>query len=156
MYPVPTALTTAIERKWGASKRFARDNCNYTITSLRTIIPQALASVPLFLSRRFYQKSLRYLKIYETVQCSAPLPDLICRTYRSHRRVNDVTVEGAIRKAAKANPEQRQALLALLEPSQPQPMVTMSLSGGGAGGESDPVDDEVQADDGDPEWEDVD
>ncbi|ORZ29426.1 hypothetical protein BCR44DRAFT_1385169, partial [Catenaria anguillulae PL171] len=76
-----------IERKWGAAKRFARDNCSYSLTALRAVIPQALDSVRLYLSRRFHEKSLRYMAIYEAVRCSAPLADLICRTYRSHRRV---------------------------------------------------------------------
>ncbi|ORZ39782.1 hypothetical protein BCR44DRAFT_106307, partial [Catenaria anguillulae PL171] len=93
-----------IERKWGAAKRFARDNCSYSLTALRAVIPQALDSVRLYLSRRFHEKSLRYMAIYEAVRCSAPLADLICRTYRSHRRVSDTTMEGAIRKAAERNP----------------------------------------------------
>ncbi len=109
---------TAIERNWGASKRYARDNCSYSITALRSIIPKALDSVPLYLSRRFFFKSLRYLTIYEVAQCAAPFADMICRTYRSHRRLSDNTVDGAIRKAARENPAHAQALLAMLPENQ--------------------------------------
>lgn len=149
-------LFSAIERKWGAAKRFARDNCSYSITALRAIIPQALDSVRLYLSRRFHEKSLRYMAIYEAVCCSAPLADLICRTYRSHRRISDTTVEGAIRKAADRNSEQRQALLALLDPEQPHLSRSASLSGAGAGGED--AGEEELGDDGDDSnegWEDI-
>ena len=143
----------AIERNWGAAKRFARDNCGYTITA-RSIIPQALASIGLFLSRRFYLKSLRYLAIYEAVKCSAPLADLICRTYRSHRRVTDSTVEGAIRKAAQANPEQRSALLSLLDPDS-QPLVPAApFSAAGSADEDEEA--EAVEDDGNPAWEIID
>ena len=111
--------------------------------------------MPLYLSRRFHDESLRYLAIYEAVKCSASLADMICRTYRSHRRVSDITIEGAIRKAAKSNPEQCRALLALLEPSRPQSMLTMALSCASAGGDTDHLTQgEAQADEEYAEWED--
>ena len=58
------------------------------------------------------------MTIYEVAKCSAPLADMICHTYRSHRRVSDDTIDGAIRKAARENPEHAQTLLALLPGNQ--------------------------------------
>ncbi|ORZ33285.1 hypothetical protein BCR44DRAFT_1438678, partial [Catenaria anguillulae PL171] len=94
------------------------------------------------------------MAIYEAVRCSAPLADLICRTYRSHRRVSDTTMEGAIRKAAERNPEQKQALLALLDPEQSQlsHSITLFGAGGDDAGEEEAGEDE---DDGDEGWEDA-
>ena len=154
--------SSAIERVWGFAKRFTRDNCGYSLIALRKLVPQGLASISIYLARRFYLKSIRYLDIYEAVQCSAPLADLICRTYRSHRRVCDNTIEGAIRKAAEAAPLQRDALLALLNsmPVVQQPAV-LGGSAAGNGEVEDEDDDEDEVVDVDnargdsDEWEDL-
>ena len=99
------------------------------------------------------------------VQCSAPLADLICRVYRSHRRVCYITIEGAIRKAAKASPEHKDTLLALLGPleSTGTSSTTVMAGLGNGGAEGDGGADEEQSagadmgeshgDDG--EWEDA-
>ena len=111
-------MLPAIERVWGFLKLYTRNNCGYSLVAIRRLVPEGLASIPVYMARRFYIKSIRYLDIYEAVQCSAPLADLICRVYRSHHRVCDSTIEGAIRKAAKASPEHKDTLLALLGPRE--------------------------------------
>ena len=142
--------STAIERIWGYAKRYNRDNCCYSIVALRRFVPQALASIQLYTARRFFLKSLCYFDIYETVQCNAPLTDLICRVYRSHRRVCDSTTEGAIRKAASRTNFHQKTLSTLLDPSRTR-TAQSSVSSGSQGEatedvSSDDEDAEISAD----------
>ena len=145
---------------WGFAKRYTRDNCGYSLVAIRRVVPEGLASIPVYLARRFYNKSTRYLDIYEALFCSAPLADLVCRVYRSHRRVCDNTVHGAIRKAAETSPLYKDSLLALLDDQGvSQSIFALSCQGRQGGGEGDHCEDDDQASltdiDDDDEWETV-
>jgi transposase len=52
-----------IERYWGAAKRYARNNCNYTWSGLQETVPRALDSVDLIAIRRFARKTWRYMDL---------------------------------------------------------------------------------------------
>jgi len=45
-YPKFHCEMNFIEYYWGSAKRYARDNCGYSLEALRKVIPEALMSVP--------------------------------------------------------------------------------------------------------------
>ena len=45
-----------IERYWGASKRYARKNCDYSWSGLQKVVPESLDSIPLIMIRKFARK----------------------------------------------------------------------------------------------------
>ena len=75
-----------IERYWGAAKRHARENCQYTLASLRANVPLALDSVSPITINRFYEKSLRTMQAYRD-GLKLGTREFEERVYRSHRRV---------------------------------------------------------------------
>ena len=77
-----------IERYWGAAKRHARENCNYSWTGLQETVPQSLDAVPLITIRRFAQKAWRYMDLYRH-GIGGKLAEYAVRKYRSHRKIPD-------------------------------------------------------------------
>jgi hypothetical protein len=77
-----------IEYYWGSSKRYARDNCEYNLESLRKTIPLALASVPDSTIHAFYHKCMRQIQAYRAgVQFGTPEFVDYTKKYKSHRRI---------------------------------------------------------------------
>ena len=75
-----------IERYWGAAKRYARNNCNYTWSGLQETVPRALDSVDLITIRRFARKTWRYMDLYRH-GVTGKLAEYAAKKYISHRRI---------------------------------------------------------------------
>ena len=75
-----------IERYWGAAKRYARNNCNYTWSGLQETVPRALDSVDLITIRRFARKTWRYMDLYRH-GVTGKLAEYAAKKYKSHRRI---------------------------------------------------------------------
>jgi transposase len=71
-----------IESYWGAAKRYARFNCDYTCTDLQSCVPKRLESVPLafFCRCHHFIDSCSYGYDYK-------LTKFAHKKYNSHRRI---------------------------------------------------------------------
>ena len=85
-YPKFHCELNFIKMYWGAAKRYARKNCAYDATGLRTSVPLALDSVSLVQIRRFARKSWRYMDAYRH-GLSGYLAEFAIKQYRSHRHL---------------------------------------------------------------------
>lgn len=63
-YPKFHCELNFIERFWCSSKRYARDNCTYSLPGLRGIIPRALRSVPTSTIYRYYMHCEKIIDAY--------------------------------------------------------------------------------------------
>jgi hypothetical protein len=79
----------AIEYFWGEMKRFLRVNCDYTLPTLKTNIPRAIASVPVATFRRHFAHVMRYMRAYSEGSLTLAQIEWSMRKYTSHRRAKD-------------------------------------------------------------------
>lgn len=80
-----------IEYFWGAAKRYTRGNCEYSLTALRDIIPDALAHPTNATIQRYWKKTVRIMEAYRD-GFEHGTAEYTKRVYRSHRR-NNLDVE---------------------------------------------------------------
>ena len=80
-----------IEYFWGAMKKYLRNHCDYTFTTLQENVPKALESVAVETIRKWEHRMWRWLDAYDNglTAREAQLHVQKCssRKYKSHRRV---------------------------------------------------------------------
>lgn len=77
-----------IEYYWGRAKKYARDNCGYSIEALRETVPKAVHSVNSTLIGKYFRKSMRILQAYKD-GITYGTQEFVKTVYKSHRRVRD-------------------------------------------------------------------
>lgn len=88
LYPKYHCKCNFIERYWGAAKRAARQQCDYSYKGLCERVPQILNEVPLAMIRRFFRKAFRYIEGY-ALGMDAKQAEQANKKYRSHRRLRE-------------------------------------------------------------------
>jgi hypothetical protein len=80
-----------IEFFWGAVKKYLRQNCDYTFSTLQANLPEALASVHLDTIRRWEHRMVRWMDAYRSglgaKDAQTKVKQFSSRQYTSHRRV---------------------------------------------------------------------
>ena len=75
-----------IEMCWGSAKRYARNNCEYTWSSLKTNVPIALDSVSLVEMRRYARRTRRFMECYRR-GLDGIQAEFAMKQYKSHRSI---------------------------------------------------------------------
>lgn len=86
LYPKYHCECNFIERYWGAAKRVARQQCDYSFKSLCARVPRILDEVPLPQIRRFSRKAWRYIASYAN-GLDANDAERAQKQFKSHRRL---------------------------------------------------------------------
>jgi transposase len=87
-----------IERYWGATKKYCRKHCTYSMTTLPDTMEAAFSSVSIVEMRRFARKAYRYMDAYlgRNGQSLTPYQvEWAVKKYKHHRRINDSIFEEA-------------------------------------------------------------
>ena len=77
---------------WGAAKRYARNNCDYSFRALEKIVPEALNSVSLEQIRRYARRSWRFMDAYRKGLTGIAALYTV-KQYRSNRRIPENVID---------------------------------------------------------------
>jgi hypothetical protein len=86
LYPKYHCECNFIERFWGAAKRAARQQCDYSYKALCERVPRILREIPLPSIRRFSRKAWRYIESYAN-GLDAHAAERAQKKFKSHRRI---------------------------------------------------------------------
>lgn len=79
-----------IEYFWGAVKKFLRDNCDYTFTTLQENLPKALQSVAVGTIRKWEHRMWRWIEAYDdglaAREAQIHVQKFSSRKFKSHQR----------------------------------------------------------------------
>lgn len=89
-YPKYHCELAFIEKVWALTKRYCRDNCDYSFEGLRKNVPEALKSVPKEYFAVCFRSCSRYILAYkdETTLTPAQVKEKH-KKYKGHRRINE-------------------------------------------------------------------
>lgn len=80
-----------IEYFWGAIKKYLRDHCDYTFTTLQENLPKALESVAVGTIRKWEHRMWHWLEAYDSGlaarEAQLHVQKFSSRRYKSHRQV---------------------------------------------------------------------
>lgn len=82
-----------IEYFWGAVKKYLREHCDYTFSTLQKNMTPALRSVPVSLIRKWEHRTWRFIEAYSdglaAKDAQLQVREYSSRRYKTHRRVSE-------------------------------------------------------------------
>ncbi|UZO04837.1 uncharacterized protein OCT59_025201 [Rhizophagus irregularis] len=82
---------------WSATKRYSRNNCNYTWNGLQQVVPVALDHVSLLEIRAFARKSFRYMDAYRK-GLNVKQAEYAVKKYKRHRVIPNNILQDILTK----------------------------------------------------------
>ena len=70
------------------SKRYTRENCNYTFNTLETTIGPSLDRISVELIRKYFRKMREFLAAYRDEVTMGPDMQNALKEYKSHRNIH--------------------------------------------------------------------